>query len=126
MHSDTISKKRDQRNVIKETLGDYALQKIVEFLGEENIHPGDVILLNYPFWSSTHTLDVTASSPIFSEGNFIGFTAVKIHWLDLGIEIYCHKQINSTNSAATTSLYQPLWSLKYQKLETSLQFQRNL
>ncbi len=63
---------------------DYALQKIVEFLGEENIHPGDVILLNYPFWSSTHTLDVTASSPIFCEGNLVGFTAVKIHWLDLG------------------------------------------
>ena len=62
---------------------DYALKKIVEFLGEDNIHPGDVILLNYPFWSSTHTLDVTASSPIFYEDQLVGFTAVKIHWLDL-------------------------------------------
>ena len=62
---------------------DYALKKIVEFLGEDNIHPGDVILLNYPFWSSTHTLDVTASSPIFHEDQLVGFTAVKIHWLDL-------------------------------------------
>ncbi len=62
---------------------DYALGKIVEFLGEDNIHPGDVILLNYPFWSSTHTLDVTASSPIFYENQLVGFTAVKIHWLDL-------------------------------------------
>jgi len=62
---------------------DYALRKIVEFLGEDNIHPGDVILLNYPFWSSTHTLDVTASSPIFYENQLVGFTAVKIHWLDL-------------------------------------------
>ena len=62
---------------------DYALRKIVEFLGEDNIHPGDVILLNYPFWSSTHTLDVTASSPIFYEDELVGFTAVKIHWLDL-------------------------------------------
>ena len=62
---------------------DYALRKIVEFLGEDNIHPGDVILLNYPFWSSTHTLDVTASSPIFYEDQLVGFTAVKIHWLDL-------------------------------------------
>ncbi len=62
---------------------DYALRKIVEFLGEDNIHPGDVILLNYPFWSSTHTLDVTASSPIFHEDQLVGFTAVKIHWLDL-------------------------------------------
>ena len=62
---------------------DYALKKIVEFLGEENIHPGDVILLNYPFWSSTHTLDVTASSPIFFDDQLVGFTAVKMHWLDL-------------------------------------------
>ena len=35
---------------------DYALRKIVEFLGRDNIHPGDVILLNYPFWSSTHRI----------------------------------------------------------------------
>jgi len=46
---------------------DYALGKTVEFLGEDHIHEGDVILLNYPFWSWTHTLDVTASSPIFYE-----------------------------------------------------------
>lgn len=62
---------------------DYALQKIVEFLGEDNIHPGDVILLNYPYWSSTHTLDVTAASPIFARDQLVGFTAVKQHWLDL-------------------------------------------
>ncbi len=62
---------------------DYALKKIIEFLGEDNIHPGDVILLNYPFWSSTHTLDVTAASPIFHADQLVGFTAVKIHWLDL-------------------------------------------
>ena len=62
---------------------DYALRKIVEFHGEENIHPGDVILLNYPFWSSTHTLDVTAASPIFYGDHLVGFTAVKQHWLDL-------------------------------------------
>jgi N-methylhydantoinase B len=62
---------------------DYALRKIVEFHGLENIHPGDVILLNYPYWSSTHTLDVTAASPIFHGDRLVGFTAVKQHWLDL-------------------------------------------
>lgn len=62
---------------------DYALRKILEFHGEENIHPGDVILLNYPYWSSTHTLDVTAASPIFRRDHLVGFTAVKQHWLDL-------------------------------------------
>jgi len=63
---------------------DYAMHKMVEHLGEENIHPGDLILLNYPYWSSHHTLDVMASSPIFHGDRLMGYTAVKIHWLDLG------------------------------------------
>src|SRR4029450_8199149 len=62
---------------------DFALRKIMEFLGPVNIYPGDVILLNYPYWSSTHTLDVTAASPIFYRDQLVGFTAVKQHWLDL-------------------------------------------
>ena len=63
---------------------DYGLNKMVEFLGYDNIHPGDVILLNYPYWSSTHTLDVMAASPVFYKDELVGFTAVKEHWLDLG------------------------------------------
>ena len=63
---------------------DYGLQKLIEYLGEDNIHPGDLILLNYPYWSSAHILDVMATSPIFHGDQLMGFTAVKIHWLDLG------------------------------------------
>jgi N-methylhydantoinase B len=62
---------------------DYALKKMIEHLGEENIDPGDLILLNYPYWSSHHTLDVLAASPIFAGDRLMGFTAVKMHWLDL-------------------------------------------
>jgi len=62
---------------------DYGLQKMVDYLGLDNIHPGDLILLNYPYWSSAHVLDVMASSPIFHQERLMGFTAVKIHWLDL-------------------------------------------
>jgi N-methylhydantoinase B len=62
---------------------DYAMTKMIDYLGDD-IHPGDLILLNYPYWSSHHTLDVLASSPIFFEDRLMGFTAVKIHWLDLG------------------------------------------
>ncbi len=62
---------------------DYALKNAIDFVGRENIHPGDVILLNYPYWSSAHTLDVAAFAPIYSEGELVGFTAARIHWLDL-------------------------------------------
>ena len=63
---------------------DFGLQKMVEYLGYDNIQPGDLILLNYPYWSSAHILDVMASSPIFYRDQLVGFTACKIHWLDLG------------------------------------------
>ena len=62
---------------------DYGLKKMVDFVGRENFHPGDLILLNYPYWSSAHILDVLAVSPIFHEKTLMGFTAVKQHWLDL-------------------------------------------
>lgn len=62
---------------------DYGLRKVVDFWGEDNIHPGDLILLNYPYWSSAHILDVLAVSPIFHDDELVGYTAVKQHWLDL-------------------------------------------
>jgi len=63
---------------------DYALRKIVDHLGYENICQGDIILLNYPFWNAAHTLDVTAAAPIFFANEIVGFSAVKQHWEDLG------------------------------------------
>ena len=62
---------------------DYALKNAIAFLGREDIEPGDVILLNYPYWSSAHTLDVAAFAPIHHDDTLIGFTAARIHWLDL-------------------------------------------
>ncbi len=51
---------------------DYALKNAIDFVGLENIHPGDVLLLNYPYWSSAHTLDVAAFAPIYHEDTLIG------------------------------------------------------
>lgn len=63
---------------------DFGIRSMIDYLGEENIHPGDVILTNYPYWSASHTMDVLASSPIYHKDRLMGYTAVKIHWLDLG------------------------------------------
>ena len=63
---------------------DYGLQKSVEFIGIENLEPGDFILTSYPYWSSAHPMDVLAISPIFYQDVLIGFTAIKQHWVDLG------------------------------------------
>ncbi len=63
---------------------DYGLQKTVEFIGVENLEPGDLMLTSYPYWSSAHPMDVLATSPIFYKDELIGFTAIKQHWIDLG------------------------------------------
>ncbi|MCZ6531310.1 MAG: hydantoinase B/oxoprolinase family protein [Chloroflexi bacterium] len=78
---------------------DYGLMKTVEFLGEENIDPGDIVLTSYPYWSSAHPLDVLAVSPIFHGDRLIGYTAIKQHWLDLG-------QKDPGYCLDTTSVYQ--------------------
>lgn len=78
---------------------DYGLRKMIEYVGESNFAPGDLILLNWPYWSSAHTLDVLASSPIFVGDQLVGFTGVKMHWLDLG-------QKDAGYCLDTTEIYQ--------------------
>ena len=63
---------------------DYGLKKTVEFVGADNMEPGDLLLTSYPYWSSAHPLDVLAVAPIFACGELVGYTAIKQHWLDLG------------------------------------------
>ena len=71
---------------------DYSLRKGIEYVGVGNLFPGDVVLLNYPYWNAAHTYDATLFSPIFepsaqdsnSDGDLGGFVCVRAHWMDLG------------------------------------------
>jgi N-methylhydantoinase B len=65
---------------------DYAIRKGVEYVGAEAIRPGDVILLNYPYWNAAHTHDATLFSPFFSRGASLptAYLCVRAHWMDLG------------------------------------------
>jgi len=67
---------------------DYGIEKGVEYVGEENLEPGDVLIMNYPYWSSAHALDVCLFAPVFVEGDgteeLVGYAVVRAHWLDLG------------------------------------------
>lgn len=62
---------------------EHGVQRIIEFLGEESLEPGDVIMLNYPYWSAAHTLDVLVAQPAFHDGELIGFASCRVHLLDL-------------------------------------------
>ena len=63
---------------------DYGLEKAVEHVGAENLDPGDIVVMNYPYWSGTHTLDVLVFAPVFHDDEIIGYTTCRAHWLDLG------------------------------------------
>lgn len=46
--------------------------------------PGDAFLVNDSFLVGSHLHDVNAISPVFAEGNLIGWTVAKAHWNDIG------------------------------------------
>jgi N-methylhydantoinase B len=65
---------------------DYAIRKGIDYVGVENLDPGDVVVLNYPYWNSAHTYDATLFAPVFAPGDEApsGYLVVRAHWLDLG------------------------------------------
>jgi N-methylhydantoinase B len=65
---------------------DYAIRRGVEHIGKGNLAPGDVAMLNYPYWSSAHTSDALLFAPVFVPHRSFpqAYLAVRAHWMDLG------------------------------------------
>ena len=65
---------------------DYAIRKGVEYVGRGNLERGDIVLMNYPYWNSAHTMDVTLFAPVFAPDATqpFAFTCIRAHWMDLG------------------------------------------
>ncbi len=89
-----ISMYDQDRRLISESTGiltflganDYAIHKGVEKVGVENLHPGDVVMINYPYWSGAHVSDAMLFAPVFCAGSELpdAYLAVRAHWMDLG------------------------------------------
>jgi N-methylhydantoinase B len=67
---------------------------------EDDLAPGDVILLNDPYRGGTHLNDVTLIYPVFEDGRLILFPAVREHWADVG------GMVPGSLSGDATSIYQ--------------------
>jgi N-methylhydantoinase B len=65
---------------------DYAIRKGVEYVGQDNIDAGDVVLMNYPYWNAAHSYDATLFSAFFADGatSPTAYLCVRAHWMDLG------------------------------------------
>lgn len=66
------------------TLGENVRVVLGDVGGLEHLKPGDLFLINDPYTIGTHLADVTAVSPVFFDGSIVGFSAAKMHWLDVG------------------------------------------
>jgi len=76
----------------------FAILKVVEYIGEENIKDGDVLLSTYPYWTGSHSQDAVVIRPIFIDGKIFSYAASKAHWMDIGA-----KDVYGTN---TTDIWQ--------------------
>jgi len=61
-----------------------AVQDGIEVYGKENIHPGDVFLVNHPEICGQHLNNMAVYTPFFWESKLRCFLAVRAHWIDVG------------------------------------------
>jgi N-methylhydantoinase B len=61
-----------------------AVQDGIEVYGKENIHPGDVFLVNHPEICGQHLNNMAVYTPFFWEDKLLCFLAVRAHWIDVG------------------------------------------
>ena len=61
-----------------------AVQDGIEVYGKEDIHPGDVFLVNHPEICGQHLNNMAVYTPFFWEGKLVSFLAVRAHWIDVG------------------------------------------
>lgn len=50
----------------------------------DDIHPGDVIVINDPYAGGTHLNDVAVIYPVFVNDLLVLFPAIRAHWADVG------------------------------------------
>jgi len=67
---------------------------------DEDIHEGDVIILNDPYQGGMHLPDIFMFTPIFHEGSLEGFSVVICHHTDVG------GRVPGSNASDSTEIYQ--------------------
>ena len=61
----------------------YAVHGVLGRFGDD-IHPGDIILINDPYILGGHMNDVTHLYPIFAAGRLILWIVIRLHYTDIG------------------------------------------
>lgn len=63
----------------------FMVKETLEKYGEEDLEPGDIIIINDPYGGGgSHLSDVGLVMPIFHDGELVAFSANKAHWTEVG------------------------------------------
>jgi len=73
----------------------WAAKEVIDYFGAD-VHPGDVFLLNDPYFGGSHLPDLTAIVPVFVDGRCRFWTLNRAHHSDIGGATY-----GAYNAAAT-------------------------
>ena len=77
---------------------DACVHHVKAYYGDD-IHEGDVFIMNDSYLQGTHLHDVTAIGGIFRDGALVGFGAARAHWGDIGA-------IDPGSTMQSTDIYQ--------------------
>ena len=62
----------------------FAVKRIIERFGRDEIYPDDVFLLNDPYLAAIHQSDIYTISPIHYQDRLVGWSATFVHVSDVG------------------------------------------
>ncbi|WP_203363312.1 hydantoinase B/oxoprolinase family protein [Bacillus sp. REN10] len=84
---------------------------VIEDFGDD-IHPGDVFIVNDPYRGGTHFSDTRIIRPVFHEGQLIAFMQLNGHWADMGGSVPGSFDVNSKDHYGEGMRIPPLriWS----------------
>ena len=95
-HSPNITERHDCSTALFDPAGELIMQAehipvhlgsmpdaVAVIVGEEH-REGDLWILNDPYRGGTHLPDITLISPVFGDGDLIGFAASRAHHADIG------------------------------------------
>jgi len=61
----------------------YTCKAVIDEFGDD-IHPGDIFLINDPYVGGTHFSDTRVLLPVFFDGELIAWSQANGHWADMG------------------------------------------
>ena len=94
-----------------------AVKVAIERYGRDHMAPGDVYVVNDAYLVGSHLNDVSVFSPIFHEGELVGFAATKAHWMDIGAK-------DPSQTMSSTNIYQEGYRLGADLHHSARQTQR--